>query len=333
MANRMLAALRILFVSISILLSSLAFTSFADEITYFYDDAGRLVKVIKGAEAVLYQYDEVGNLLSIIRENSPSQALPPVLQGIDPDILIIGDSYQVVISGQNLLTTSSVTSDNPNITIRNISAINTRILATFAIGSSALPGAANITVATSYGSASISINLHQALFDPAAITLFPGSSAPLSVSLTPAALKDFKAKVNNRSKDIVETQAFVIIPASGSADVPVKAVKEGTGTIQIGSAEATVFVTGSGGLLSAPPVSVSIGPSPDGASINASPVSVMIGNTYTGSVFSHSRPVSVIIGDMYLGPVLTHSNPVSVVWTVIPGAITVSVPICVEIQQ
>lgn len=311
----------------------LAFPTAADEINYFYDDAGRLVRAVKDSERVLYRYDEVGNLLSISRENSASQASPPALQGIDPDIFLIGGSYHVIISGQNLLTTSSVTSDDPNITIKNVSAINTKILATISIAGTATPGQANITITTAYGSASMPINLHRALIDPEAMTLFPGSTASFSVSLTPPAARELTAMVINKDPGILEIQSSVFIPPEGSAALPVKAVKEGTGTIRIGSTEATVFVTGSGGLLSAPPVSVSIGSVPDGASINAAPVSVMIGNTCAGSVLSHSRPVSVIIGDIYLGPVVTHSNPVSLIWTVIPGAIAVSEPVCIEIQQ
>src|SRR3990172_4580097 len=161
--------------------------AFGDSANYFYDDIGRLVRVARDTERVLYQYDEVGNLVSIIIENSVAQALPPVLEDIDPDIFLIGENYQIVITGHNLLTTSSVTSDNTNVSIKNVAAKDTMLLATFSIGSGASPGQANITVKTSYGSASLSINGYRSDIAPSGVTLFPGSTASLSVSLTPPA--------------------------------------------------------------------------------------------------------------------------------------------------
>ncbi len=61
---------------------------FGETAEYFYDDTGRLVRVIKGTEGVIYQYDEAGNLLSISR--GAISANPPLLQGINPDLLFTG---------------------------------------------------------------------------------------------------------------------------------------------------------------------------------------------------------------------------------------------------
>ncbi len=158
--ERIVKASILFLLCISVILPSFAI---ADEVNYLYDDTGRVVRVLKGTERLLYQYDEVGNLLSISEETSTPQALPPVLQGIDPDIFLIGSNYYVTLTGQNLLTTTSITSDNPNITIKNIAAIDTKIHALLNVASSAFPGQANITVTTSYGSASIAINLYQAI--------------------------------------------------------------------------------------------------------------------------------------------------------------------------
>jgi len=111
------------------LLFLLPSTVSGDNAEYFYDDIGRRIRVINGNERALYQYDEVGNLLAISKEDSPTQSLPPVITGINPDIFIVGSAHYVTITGRNLLTTSSVTSDHPDITIRNIVAIDSKIRA------------------------------------------------------------------------------------------------------------------------------------------------------------------------------------------------------------
>lgn len=128
--------LTIIFISIfQIIISSPL--SFGDSVDYLYDDAGRLARVTKGNERLLYQYDEVGNLLSISRENSAPKASPPVLSGIDPDIFLIGSTFNVMITGQNLLTTSSVTTDNPNVTVKFIAALNTKVNIVLSVASTA----------------------------------------------------------------------------------------------------------------------------------------------------------------------------------------------------
>lgn len=83
----------ILFTSVVLMLSAfLPFVS-VGEVLYVHDDAGRLVRAVKGTEGVTYKYDQVGNLLSISRGKT----------------------------GQNLLRMTRITSDNPQITIKNIS--------------------------------------------------------------------------------------------------------------------------------------------------------------------------------------------------------------------
>jgi len=47
------------FLFIFLVLSCLVF---ADAINYFYDDAGRLVRVAKGTEGLVYQYDAVARI-------------------------------------------------------------------------------------------------------------------------------------------------------------------------------------------------------------------------------------------------------------------------------
>lgn len=148
------------------------------------------------------------------------------------------------------------------------------------------------------------------------MSLFPGSSASLSVSLTPSAPEDLKVPINNQAPDTIETQSTVTIYAGESAGFTVKAVKGGTGIIKIGNAEAIVYV---------------IGGDEDsrGALIEAKPVSVSIGNVPSDTIIS-SMPVSVNIGYVPEGTVIS-SNPVSVQWLEIANGITVSQQVSVEI--
>jgi len=266
-----------IFLCVFLLLPSLSFSGSVD---YLYDDNGRLVRVSNSDNTrILYQYDEVGNLISILKETSTPQALPPVLQSIEPDIFLIGNNYNIIITGQNLLTTSSVTSDNPNITIKFIASIDTKITAIISIAGTASAGQANITITTLYGSASMTINLYGATIIPEAVTLFPASTTTMSVSLTPSAPEDVEVKINNNNPDIIETPPSATILAGGSADFTVNALKGGTGTINIGVAEAIVYVIGGndserGAVIESAPVSVSIDTVPSNTVINSSPVSV-----------------------------------------------------------
>jgi YD repeat-containing protein len=336
---------------VALLILAFASVTLADEVNYSYDDAGRLVRVAKDTERILYQYDEVGNLLAIFRETGAPQALAPTLQGIDPDSFIIGDHYSFSITGQNLLTTNSVTSDNPAVTIKNITVMDTRIVATLSVAAGASSGASNITVTTSYGSASLSVGIYQASITPQTVMLLSGGNASFSVSLTPAPTETILATIKNRTPGIIATPSSVAIPAGGNADFTVNASHAGAGVFQIGSAEAMVEVIG-GGLISSAPVSVSIGTVPNNALIYAPAVSVSIGGVYIGSVLSRSNPVSVVIsgtslgsvlyrsnpvsvmvGNIFIGPVVVKSAPVSVMWPIVSGAMTVSEPVCVQIEH
>jgi YD repeat-containing protein len=268
--------------------------SAGDSVNYFYDDAGRLVKTTKSNNTrVLFQYDEVGNLISVIKETNASQSSPPVVQSINPNRLIIGNNYNVIIAGQNLLTTSNVTSNNPNLTIRNITAVDTRILAVVSIAKTASPGQASITVTTSYGSSNITVNLHAANITPQAVSLFPANTATMSVNLIPSVPNDLNAAIINKNPDIVDTQSSLTIPSGGSANFTVNALKEGIGVITIGSSEAEIYVI-ERGIVASNPISVSMGSIPSNTLINASPVSVMIDTLPDGS-FVFSKPVCVMI--------------------------------------
>jgi YD repeat-containing protein len=277
-------------------------------VEYTYDDAGRLVKVISGNNRALYRYDEVGNLLSIKSETTTLEALPPVLESIEPDILFIGDSYQVTITGQNLLSTTDITSDSPYVTITNFIAIDTTIYATLSIDAGASPGQADVTVTTAYGSATIPITMYQVEVEPNPITLYDLSSANLAISLTPAAPKDVRISINNLNADIVSTNTSpsVVIPAGGQAGVMIQALKAGLATISVGNAEAKIYVIDDPSLINAAPVTVGIGALPNNSVIFSKAVTV-------GGMTALSEVVA--------------SRQVGVQWPI--QEISVSQPVCV----
>lgn len=302
---------------ISLLFLGVSLFSHADEVLYFYDDNSWLVKVTKGDERILYLYDEVGNLLSIEKETSAPQPLPPVLQGITPDIFIIGSSYNIVITGQNLLTLTSLTTDNPNITIKNITAIDSKVSATLSIASTAPSGQTTITVTTPYGFANMTINLYKLNLSET-IALFPLKSYPLPVSLIPSPPTGISIGIANKNPDIVETPSSLTISSGGSGILAIKGLKSGMGTISIGSIGVLIYVFENGTLMNAMPVSVYIEQSSAVDAITATvPVSVYMEQSTTVNAITASQLTSVYI-----------EQP-----TAVDGAIEVSPLVSVEISS
>lgn len=326
--KRLKVFLTIVFISVFLLIG--VSLSFGDSSDYIYDDAGRLLKVLKGSSMLLYQYDEVGNLLSISTDDGAPNPLPPSLSAIDPDIFIAGLTYNAVITGKNLRTTQSVTSNNPNVIIKNIASIDTKITATISVAGGAMPGQANLTVTTSYGSAVMAVNLYQANIAPGTISLLPASTGSVAVSLTPPAPKDSRAAVINNNPDIINTPSSVAIPAGGIAYLPVTALKVGSGTVEVGSAKATVYVIEGEVASLHTSVSVSFGGLPSGAAVYAQPVSVSIGGSIPESSVVFSNGVSAA-WPAFVDSIT--SAPVSVDMSTLAGATIVSAPVCVKIGQ
>ncbi len=126
--------------------------AFGDTASYHYDDAGRLTRVLKGTSGTIYHYDELGNLLSVT--SSTTAAVPPILDSINPNVLFVGSTLLVSISGQHLLATDSVISNNPALTINNVFVTDSEITAEMTATAS---GPATITVNTPNGSANLEL--------------------------------------------------------------------------------------------------------------------------------------------------------------------------------
>jgi YD repeat-containing protein len=96
-----------------------------DDIYYFYDDSGQLSRAAKATQGLAY--DANGNLISIVNGSASTNA--PTISRIAPDVLFIGATTTVVISGQSLFSTKTVTSQNPYMKIHNLSVTDTQISA------------------------------------------------------------------------------------------------------------------------------------------------------------------------------------------------------------
>jgi hypothetical protein len=153
------------------------FYSSSDSVDYTYDDTGRLVRVVNSLTdtRILYHYDKVGNLKAVYKEeNSPAGTSPPVIEGIDIDTLLPCETYYVIITGQNFLTTTDILSDNPDVTVKIIASIDTVVSAVITVSCDASSGQATLTVTTAYGSDTISVNVEEGYF---------ATSLPVSVSI------------------------------------------------------------------------------------------------------------------------------------------------------
>ncbi len=147
------------------------------DVIYQYDALGRLIAVVdENGQVANYQYDAVGNLLSITR-SSATQA-PPQLDAIIPTQGETGTTVPVTITGQNLLGTQQVTTDNPGITVGTFSATNDRITTAVIIAPLARAGPTTVTVVTPFGSATIGFTVISSLhFDGIIATAATGTPA------------------------------------------------------------------------------------------------------------------------------------------------------------
>ena len=278
--------------------------SSAGSVNYIYDDTGRLIKVIsETGDTAIYNYDAVGNLISITR--ATAKQLPSVLQVISPDIVFKGENFPVnvvfTISGENLLTTENIWSDNSGVIVNYFSASDTSITVNASVLSDASLGATKINVSTLYGTASILLNIAKLSFDPAVVTTVVGT-ADITARIEGLS-KDYAVTLNNQNPDIISAPASINIPASGSATLTVNAIKEGTGVITTAqNAGVTIYVsqpfTGET-TASTKPVSVGLQKTEtiNYNSIPSPAVSVGFeGNKTTNYGPVLSQPVSAIIG-------------------------------------
>ncbi|KAF0145009.1 MAG: hypothetical protein FD156_1336 [Nitrospirae bacterium] len=310
--------------------------SFASDGNYIYDDTGRLIKTIsETGEVATYNYDGVGNLISITTHTISQN--PPALNSINPDIVFLNSTIDVTITGANLFTTQSITSDNAGISISNISATDSTITASLTISWGAPLGQANINVTTFYGSASIPIIVYKLILEPGAAYLLTGETVTISAGITPSASRDLNLAIINETPDVIEASQSIIIPSGGNGTFTVRALSQGTGIVAVGGVIGTVFVTPplSGDVAtSGAPVSVYMESSTVDAATISAPVSAYMELALSVDAVESGPPVSVYKEEPLSMDAVESGPPVSVYKEepLSMDATTISAPVSAEIS-
>lgn len=288
---------------------------FSDTVQYIYDNMGRLVMTVSSSGTVImYGYDDAGRLISTTRTTVNNQ--PPLLTGITPSQVFIGNEVSISITGNNLLQAKSVTTDNPGIKINTYSLTNNSINIDAHIPNTAPTGPANFTVQTLSGSASISLNLLNLTFSPAQVSILNGASASITTKID-GLTSDYKLDITNQNPNIIQAPQSLTVPVAGSATLIINGISLGAGVIAGGNSGMSVYVgsayTGpvspnsklvSVKIMPSPvqapadslPISVNITPSPIQGQENSSPVSVNITPQPVQGP-ANSLPVSAGIGN------------------------------------
>ena len=285
---------------------------------YFYDDLGRLVRVVQGTSGVAYTYDELGNLIATTSVTTSSSS--PIITAINPNMLFVGSKMLVIVIGQNLFTTESITTDNGLISITGTTVSDSQITAEMTALSA---GTETIKVTTRSGATStinVMLTSSTLTFTPGQLALTPGSSGSVTATISPPINSPLTITINNNAPSIATTPQSVTIPVSGSASFTVDAVQLGVATLDAGDPRAVVFV--------ANPFIGDVGDTVLGIGAN---VSVMIDSSLGTSPIG-SNSVSVAVDTPY-GTAVEAAAPVSVIFDTPSGnSTTVSGGVSVEIQ-
>ncbi len=269
--------------------------TFGDSASYHYDDAGRLTRVIKGTSGAIYHYDQLGNLVSV--NSSTTVASPPIINSISPNVLFVDSTLLVRISGENLLATDSIISDNPTVNINRVWVTDSEITAEMTASST---GGATITVITPYGTASRNVTLSSSAleFTPGQLAIIPGTSGDLSVSIDPPLSNPLTINLNNHNPTIVSAPSTLTIPSTGTMNFSVDGLQEGVAMISAGDPRSVVIV--------GPPFSGDV------AGLTAGKVSVHLETLQESQCPTSAHPVSVHIDTPSVGSSPFISLPVSV---------------------
>ena len=151
----------------------LASSPAAADVTYVYDDLGRLVRVIDdgSAEYARYDYDAVGNLLRIGRGT-----MLPTVSSVSRSTLNLGSPWTLVLTGASLLGASVTAS--PGLTIPSVQVADDTITVRVVVDPDAPLGPASLTIRTEWGMTTVSLTL---VPPPVRIiTTVAGGRAPLN---------------------------------------------------------------------------------------------------------------------------------------------------------
>lgn len=278
------------------------YLSTADTAKYFYDDLGRLTRVVKGTTGTIYNYDDLGNLISVT--SATTTASSPTLTSIAPNVLFVGSTSLVTIYGQNLLTTESVTANGGLVDIDDVVIVSdTQITAEMTALSA---GTDTIKVTTqngtpNYAAVGVTLSSSKLTFSPGQLAITPGANGIITASISPSISNSLTISLTNSAPSIATAPQSVTIPVTGTATFTVNAIKEGLATLSSGDLKAVVFVTapfssqpGDAVINVTRQISVYIEVPTGGSSIQSTPVTAYI-ESPSGGALMQSAPVSAYI--------------------------------------
>ena len=152
-------------------------------VQYFYDDVGRLIRVVDGnGNVATYPYGAVGNLLSISRSSVPANNGLAILS-FSPQSGTVGQI--VTIQGQGFNTTASANAVQFNGVAATVT-VATANTPTVTVPTGATTGPISVTVGSSGATSDMNFTITSATLT--SISVIPGS-----VSLTSGATQQFSA--------------------------------------------------------------------------------------------------------------------------------------------
>jgi YD repeat-containing protein len=141
-------------------------------VQYFYDDLGRLTKVVdQNRNLAVYNYDVVGNLLSITRTTVPANNGLAILS-FSPQLGSVGQT--VIIQGQGFNTTASANTVQFNNTTATVSSATAS-----AITVTVPPGATTGPVSVTVSGTTAASDTNFTVISPALITIAVNPTSPI----------------------------------------------------------------------------------------------------------------------------------------------------------
>jgi len=239
-----------------------------DQAQSFYDELGRLVRVIDGqGNVATWTYDAVGNILRIDR-TTVNQARPQIT-GINPNVGRVKSTIEVTISGTNLLF-ATVTTDNPGITVVKTQGTTSAVMTTFALAEAARLRITTVTVDTGLGTATVPFLVQgpapRPQVAPTLLVLQPnGKTASVTIGLSDADIVATTVTLRTDNPAVATvTPTQVTIPAGETS---------ATATVTTGAEGATALIAEN--------------------SFGISEASIFVATPFTGPAFVAGRPVSV----------------------------------------
>lgn len=131
----------------------------AQSIVYFYDDLGRLKRVIdQNGDVATYNYDAVGNILSIERGPGSCPVGPPSVGAVTSRTCFAGAGCQVSIDGQSLLG-AGIRSDDPRIAVTDCRTDCQRITCVVTATPDTPSGPVDVAITTPLGAATAAVEI------------------------------------------------------------------------------------------------------------------------------------------------------------------------------